>query len=198
MLIGVCGKLGSGKDYILSHVIIPIICSWNETYLHLNLADQIKINVMTKDKIPYHDVYIQKTQTTRRLLQLEGTEKGRDVHGQDIWINYFHNWKSVFESRGITFILCSDVRFINEFNYFKEQGGFLIKIHAPELNHERLVQESNGDEQLLNQIKNHPSECQLDNLQDSEFDLIVHNFKGIKLEQIQQEFLHAFNSLRLS
>ena len=198
MLIGISGKLGSGKDYILHQVIIPVLEKWNNSYLHLNLADQIKVNVMTHNAISYDDVYIQKTQETRRLLQLEGTEYGRDKYGYDIWVNYFHHWKTVFEQRGIQFILCSDVRFKNEFNYFKQHNTFLVKIYAPEFNQARLLQESKGDPSIMNQIASHPSECDLDSVDDTEFNLIIHNFKGIDINTLQNEFIQAFQQFTLN
>jgi CO dehydrogenase nickel-insertion accessory protein CooC1 len=82
VLIGIAGKMGCGKDYICNNIIIPILKHNNETFLQIAFADQIKINVMTKHNIEFKDVYINKTTETRRLLQLEGTENGRDLNTQ--------------------------------------------------------------------------------------------------------------------
>ena len=61
IVIGVTGKLGSGKDYITNHVIIPVIEKIKYRYLQCAFADQIKVNVMTKNNISYNDVYENKT-----------------------------------------------------------------------------------------------------------------------------------------
>ena len=49
LLIAVSGKLGSGKDYITSEIIVPVIKRLRMSFLQLNFADQIKVNVMTKN-----------------------------------------------------------------------------------------------------------------------------------------------------
>lgn len=193
MLFGVCGKLGSGKDFFATHVILDSLREKGESCLHLNLADQIKTNVMTKQNISYDDVYHTKTKDTRRLLQSEGTENGRNLFGNDIWIKYFDNWKNVFMSRGISHIICTDIRFKNELAYFKENNAFLIKIIAPELNNERLLQESQGDPHVLNTIQTHISECDLDDIPNSEFNLVIHNHKNKDIHTLYSEFTNAYS-----
>ena len=103
--------------------------------------------------ISYHDVYVEKTNITRNLLQQEGTENGRLVYGENIWIKYFDNWIQVFKTRGIKNIITTDCRFKNEIDYIKEQGGIIIKINAPIRNDQRLKRESNGDENIYNLLK---------------------------------------------
>jgi hypothetical protein len=113
MFIGITGKMGVGKDYILSNKIKPLLDKLNVKNLQVSFADQIKVNVMTISNISFEDVYKQKTQKTRKLLQQEGTENGRNLYGKDIWISYFDNWTKVHKSRGIDVILICDVRFKN-------------------------------------------------------------------------------------
>jgi phosphomevalonate kinase len=176
LIIGLSGKMGSGKDYIASNYIIPFIKNTlKKTPLKMAFSDQLKVNVMTKYNIPYSDVFTKKTDHTRQLLQHEGTENGRDKHGQDIWIKHFDAWCNVFGSRGIDAIILSDVRFLNELQYIKQRGGLVIRIDAPQRNEERLQHDSRGCAVTYNRIKNHPSECNLDNVSDSCFDFVVNN-----------------------
>lgn len=73
------------------------------------------------------DYYTQiECMTPRRLMQLIGTECGRNVLHPQIWVNslfaeykmdYKHNW------------IISDVRFPNEANAIKDREGILIKIN---------------------------------------------------------------------
>ena len=178
-IIGIAGKMGSGKDYIANNIIIPYLeLKLNQSYLPFCFADQIKINIMSKMNITYHDVYVEKTNITRNLLQQEGTENGRLVYGEDIWIKYFDNWVKIFKNRGIKNIITTDCRFKNELQYIKNQGGIIIKLVAPLRNDQRLKRESNGDEAIYKSLQNHSSECDLDTLDDAEFDLIIDNDIG--------------------
>lgn len=174
VLIGITGKLGSGKDYITHNVIIPIIEKLKYRYLQCAFADQIKINVMTKYNINYDEVYINKTAQSRQLLQTEGTDVARS-QDTNIWIKYMNNWIKVHEMRGISVYIISDVRFKNEMNFIKENGGIVIKVVAPQRNHYRLMQESSGNVIVYNQIKQHISECDLDDISDNNYDIVIHN-----------------------
>jgi hypothetical protein len=187
-IIAICGKAGSGKDYIASHYIIPYIKDiLKGTFIQLSFADQLKVNVMTKYDISYKDLYEIKTQETRKLLQLEGTELGRNVHGQDIWINYYNNWIKVLKNRGMDYIITCDVRFQNEFRYLKSKNCVIIKLVAPERHHNRILKESNGNMDIYNQFKNHISECDLDNIPDNQFDAVINNDPGC----VQNKLLDA-------
>jgi phosphomevalonate kinase len=175
MLIGITGKMGSGKDFILTNYILPFLKSKNLSSLQVSFADELKVNAMVKNGLSFEDVFINKTKESRKMLQLQGTEQGRDIYGEDIWIKYFDAWVKVHKSRGIQVFLNADTRFKNELYYIKENGGFLIKIVAPKRNEKRLLLESKGDSVVLNSIKNHKSECDLDDLSDSLFNLVIYN-----------------------
>jgi hypothetical protein len=186
--------MGCGKDYTCNNLVIPILKHYNQTFLQVSFADQIKINVMTKNNITFDDVYVNKTQQTRRLLQIEGTENGRDILGKDIWIRYLENWIKVHESRGIQNFICTDVRFSNEFEYIKKRGGIVIRIDAPQRNMERLLSESLGDINILETLKKHRSECDLDNLSDNNFDLIIKNDQGSTISDYYPKLLEIYRS----
>lgn len=173
VIIGLSGKMGSGKDYIASKYIIPFLQSKAVNCLQWSFADQIKVNVMAKRKIAFKDVYIHKTKATRTLLQQEGTENGREVVGKNIWINYFDAWRQVLTARGVEALITSDVRFTNEADYIKSQGGILIKVAAPGRNEQRLQTEAGGNVEDYQRIKSHASECDLDSY--SDFDLVINN-----------------------
>lgn len=174
LLIGVSGKLGSGKDYIVNNLIIPILQERNIRHLQFNFADQLKINVMTKNNIEYDDVYERKTEFSRQLLQKEGTEIGRNIN-KNVWIDYFENWVKVLGNRGIQSFVISDVRFKNEFEYIKHNCGLLIKVVSKQRNQDRLHQESVGNKQTFDKIKNHISECDLDDIPDEKYDMVIYN-----------------------
>lgn len=174
IVIGISGKLGSGKNFITTNVILPVLEKLERKYLEISFADQIKINVMTKNGIDYSDVYMCKTESSRQLLQTEGTEIGRAAD-KNIWVNYLDNWIKVFNFRGIDTFVISDCRFMNEFDYIKNSSGIMIKIIAPKRNNSRLLQESCGSLEAYNKISTHRSECDLDSITDDMFNLIIYN-----------------------
>jgi hypothetical protein len=122
-------------------------------------------------------VFVEKTKATRIMLQQEGTENGRNVLGKDIWLRYFDGWAQVFKSRGGDVVVASDVRFRNEAEYISK-AGILIKVAAPARNEERLQRESNGDKLLYDKMKSHSSECDLDAMDDNEYDIVLKNDPG--------------------
>lgn len=194
MIIGIAGKMGCGKDYICNNIIIPVLKRMGKTYLQVSFADQIKVNVMTKKNIKFDDVYVSKTNDTRRLLQLEGTENGRNVLGKDIWIKYFDNWISVYKSRGVDTFICTDVRFKNELDYIKSSGGIIIKINAPMRNLKRLTHESGGNADILQSLQSHPSECDLDCISDKYYDLVIQNDPDNNIKNYEESINILLNS----
>ncbi len=69
----------------------------------------------------------------RRLLQLLGTEVGRECIDPDIWVK---KWKALSlrlleEVNGHRVVLVDDLRFPNEAKAILEAGGLLVKIKRP-------------------------------------------------------------------
>ncbi len=183
MIIGISGKMGCGKDYICNNLIIPLLKKLDKCYLQVSFADQLKINAMTKSNMSFDEVYINKTTHSRKLLQREGTELGRNVYGKDIWIKYLDNWISLYKFRGIENFICTDVRFLNEIEYIKQKGGIIIRIISKTRNLQRLEFESNGNKNIMSMLQEHPSECDLDNLPDDSFDIVLQNEIGQDLKE---------------
>ncbi len=172
MFIGVSGKMGTGKDYFVENYIKKFIENeLKEKCLIISFADMIKVNLMVHHDIQLNELYGYKSSNIRNLLQLEGTEKGRNVHGEDIWIRYVKAWSLLFMSRGIKYIIIPDVRFKNELEFIKKNNGIIFRIQAPNRNEKRLRNES-LDEENYEKIKNHQSEIELD---DFKFDIVIDN-----------------------
>jgi hypothetical protein len=168
-IIAVCGKMGSGKDFLMDNVVKPRF----KNPCTVSFADQIKINVATMNNMSIVDMYGDKTPELRLLLQREGTELGRNKYGPDIWIKYVENWIKLREMRVENdAYLITDCRFRNEAEWIERNGGLLIKISAPDRNAMRLNRESGGNQELLEKIQSHPSETDLD---DYDFKHIVDN-----------------------
>jgi hypothetical protein len=162
MIIGISGKLGTGKSFYSKFIIDHIRENYpNEPVIELAFADQIKVNTIVKYNTPRHQVYTMKTDQSRRLLQLEGTENGRLVSGPDIWVKYMQEWIYLMSQRGIKHFVISDVRFTNEAQFIQSQeSSLLVRINATSRNETRLVSEYTPERRQ--EIQNHPSECNLD------------------------------------
>ena len=122
-LIGLLGHQGVGKNYIAEVVLKEILPKKNTVILAF--ADHFKVDCICKHGASYKKVFEKKDFPTRRLLQLVGTEEGRNKYGSDIWIKTLETWIKLLNSRGVErFIIC-DVRFQNEANWIKKLNGII-------------------------------------------------------------------------
>ncbi len=136
--------------------------------------------------------------TPRKLLQLLGTEAGRQIIHPNIWVNaLFVDYKptgdnllegEVRKVREEDLIypnwIITDVRFPNEAQAIKDRGGIVIRVNRPL---ERL-----GNSKLPKlkhtSISQHPSETALDNYN---FDYVIENEGNI------DELVQKINQLKL-
>lgn len=89
-------------------------------------------------------------QEIRRLLQAMGTEAGRKILGEDVWVN------AVFNQVNEENVVITDARFPNEAQRVKAEGGFMVRVTRPG----------------VQAVNNHPSEVSLD---EWGFDLTIPN-----------------------
>lgn len=92
----------------------------------------------------------------RALLQRIGTEVGRDLFGEDFWVEQTFKRIDAQDQRTVI----TDVRFINEAMAIKDRGGLVVRIERPGV-------EAAND---------HPSETALD---DWNFDHTIFNDRGL-------------------
>ena len=172
-LIGLSGKLGSGKNYIAEKVIAPF---FKDKYniLIIGFGDQVKNELYARDlELTYDVLYDRKTFTSRKKLQEYATEHGRDKYNKDMWIRGLDLQIQTFCNRSpkeCLIIIC-DVRFQNEAEYIKKLDGKLFRIVSPFRTEQRYWQESSNENEF-NKISIHQSEIDLDNYN---FDYIIKN-----------------------
>lgn len=171
-IYGFSGKLGTGKNYIAEKLFTSMMPKANT--LVMALADQIKVECCVKDRVDFELAFHKKDEATRKLLQIRGTEEGRDKYGDDIWIRYLDTWIQVYEERGIERVIITDIRFPNELEWIRTKGGIAIRVEAPERNRDELMRESGGDSKIYEAISTHSSETGLDD-KILEFDYIINN-----------------------
>lgn len=167
-LIGITGYAGSGKDTFADHLVD--ICR----YQKLSFATPIKEALNAIFGWSMRDWNSRRWKesprpeangkTPRYLAQTLGTEWGRDTIDPDIWV------KLTLERARISPrpVVIADVRFPNEANLIRENGGVLVRIERPEI------------------VPNleHPSEQFVRDIQP---DVHVFNIKGIDELEAQAE-----------
>jgi hypothetical protein len=182
MIYGFSGKMGSGKNYIAERIFIPMFEKMfpKRKVIHLAFADQLKINCIVKYNLDRNNVYYNKPPRIRSLLQSEGTEFGRNVYGNDIWVKYTQEWIYLFETKGFTDFVITDMRFTNEAEFVKNNYGKLIRVESP----------SQFYSTCNNTTKTHVSETDLDNYK--EFDLVLLNKKTQEHNQLLETTIKNF------
>lgn len=160
-LIGLHGFARSGKDSV-AHVLK------HYGYEQIVLARPILDALITLNPIVqadtkgrtyrFNEVLVEegyeeakKTLEFRRLMQVFGTEVGRGIMGDDVWLEVADKKMTV----GQRYVI-SDVRFQNEADWIKDHGGMLVKVVRPG----------------YGPVNAHASDA---GLPDSEFDLIIPN-----------------------
>lgn len=113
MIIGMVGKAGSGKDTVGEYLVRKY------GYTRFALADEEKR--IAVEEFGWDGV---KDKRGRRLLQLIGTECGRE-YNPNIWIQKLD--ENIF-GNGYEFSVVTDIRFQNEADWIKSVGGILIRV----------------------------------------------------------------------
>lgn len=126
-LIGLSGKAGTGKNYLARQFLAP------HGFRESALADEIKTRGVALGIGTYDEMFHAKPEHVREWLQQEGTERGRDRYGVDVWINaLLARLTRVEETWGIGTFVITDVRFPNEVEVIQAHGGRVFRIEAPE------------------------------------------------------------------
>jgi len=162
VVVGIAGKIGCGKDYTAGLLGASLPAG---AVLNLAFADQIKVNVSVDHSIPLGRLMgSHKSDEDRRLLQIEGTEKGRAVRGGDVWINTLARWVEIHAKRHAALgrplkcVVVTDCRFPNEVDWVLSQPkGVVLHLKAPRRNAAALTRTKNPAA-----IAAHPSETSLD------------------------------------
>lgn len=123
MLIGICGKAGSGKDTIGDYLVKDY------AFKKIALADPIKRLVKDVFALDDHEVYdrVAREQPLRRwpkwsvrtLLQFIGTELFREKIDDAVWVKSL--WYKIQDDKESNYVV-TDCRFPNELNYLKNSA----------------------------------------------------------------------------
>lgn len=142
MIIGLAGSKGSGKTTIAN-----LICKEHPTIKHLSFAAPMREMVCRILGCTEEELEREKETpiawlggiTPRKMLQTLGTEWGRILIHQGIWVNV-----CIRDALLSTNVIISDVRFDNEAHAIRQTGGlvFYIESHTPRQNTDSHISES--------------------------------------------------------
>lgn len=123
-IIGLAGKAGSGKSYIAKNILA------SSGYLPLALAGPMKSQLAAEGVIPVGEAIglEDKSPRTRRILQLYGTELGRDRFYENIWCVRLEWWISWFLANGHDDFVVTDIRFPNEVEWIRDMHGLVVRV----------------------------------------------------------------------
>jgi len=130
--LGLTGKMGAGKDYTFS-----ALKEMTDNVVRVGFADALKAEV-TKYLQPADPTFFWNkpySDPVRRLLQWWGTDFRR-AEDPDYWVNMTERYALKQEPRIPVF---TDVRFPNEADMIRRNGGLIVRVQAPpEVREKRL------------------------------------------------------------
>lgn len=132
--IGLHGKAGSGKDTTAS-----LLQSFLPEGSTRTVAFATPLKEAAKAKFGLTDWHVNTQEgkkeyipalgrTVRQLLELEGTEATRDVYGDNFWIWRMSQEADKAFKEKIKIFIITDVRFENEAQFVRDNGGFVFQI----------------------------------------------------------------------
>ena len=153
---------------------------------NISLAWHFKIQCISHGDATYEEVFETKPPRVRRLLQIMGTEQGRDVWGEDIWVNTMFAWMTLYHKDwGIDKFVIPDVRFPNELRAIQKLGGRVYRVTGDRL----------GD--LTEEAWSHPSEQSLTDDMDL-YDGFINNNQGSNLDEQLTSILQETNYAKVA
>ncbi len=166
-LVGLVGKSGSGKDRFFSQVLAPL------GYTRLSLADAVRVfsillftrvyEGIDKDTSSlirvfpylYQEMFsMNKSPLARTVQQYVGTELVKRKFDRDYWIKVIDPLVRERIEKGIK-VAITDVRFPEEAEYVRKNGGLLIKMTGSSRYSEGDPVADHDSEKLIDQIECH-------------------------------------------
>lgn len=129
MLIGLAGAAGAGKGSVASFLVAQgfgEIAFADPIYAAVSAMTGISVEKL-KDRTLKERPIDGIGRSPRELLQLFGTEFGRNLISKSIWIDLAMQKVEGYSSAGVS-VVVTDVRFDNEAQAIKDRGGLVWQV----------------------------------------------------------------------
>jgi hypothetical protein len=127
LIVGFTGKIGAGKTTAATELLARGFVRVRFAGI---LKDMMKVLGLTDDQV---DGAHKETpcpllcgRTPRHAMQTIGTEWGRNLIGNDLWVNAWRKRVTCLPPR--THVVADDVRFANEADTIRSMGGVVVRI----------------------------------------------------------------------
>jgi|SanBayMetagenome_1026888.scaffolds.fasta_scaffold08320_3 adenylate kinase family enzyme len=182
MIIGVVGFIGSGKGTVADilvekHGFVKLsfadavkdataaIFGWPRALLE---GDTLESREFRETKDEWWSKKFEFDFSPRLALQLMGTEAGRNVFHQDVWVHALERKAEMYKN-----VVIADVRFPNEIDWMRSKGGFAVRVQrGPDPiwydtavianrkaeTHEQISRKLAAEDAMVDQYKIHYSE----------------------------------------
>ena len=166
MIIGLVGFIGSGKGTVADILIdkhgftkvsfADVLKDLTATMFgwprHLLEGDTVESREWRETQDDWWSARLGKPITPRLMLQMMGTEAGRDVFHQDIWIHTVARRIELLRQEGKDKFVIADTRFPNEMEAIKSWGGHIVRVmrgKEPKWFETALIANQTGDFDLM-------------------------------------------------
>jgi hypothetical protein len=130
LIVGFTGRIGAGKSEAAARLHRK---GFTRTRFAGPLKDMMRVLGMTDDEIEGSRKELPCDliggKTPRYAMQTIGTEWGRDLMSENIWVDAWKRKVSVLTSS----VTVEDVRFLNEAVAVRQVGGILVRIERPDM-----------------------------------------------------------------
>lgn len=129
-IIGITGKMYAGKTTISEYVM-----SHNDNVYKLSFANLLKYMILKSGLCTKEELWGEKTDFSRLMLQKIGTDIIRNQIDQDFWVKKMKEAiDGILEINQNAKIIIDDVRFKNEAHLIKEyKNSLLIRVDRPSI-----------------------------------------------------------------
>jgi hypothetical protein len=122
-LIGITGRAGVGKTLVAGMIPGAVVLQLADP-LYAMLSVMLGIPEQTLRARPTKEAAIDALgKSPRQLLQLLGTEWGRHMVGEDVWVRLADQRVQACRQAGAKVVAVADVRFDNEARHIRDRGG---------------------------------------------------------------------------
>ena len=156
-IIALTGRAGSGKSTVANHLVAE------HDFALIKFAEPLKWMLQSiglghaelEGNMKEEDMPLLSLNTPRYAMQTLGQEWGREIMGEDFWVNIWKDRVKALVTQGFHHIVTDDCRYPNEEQAIKDMGGSVWKVERPHSQSSLLssVSSSHGSETSMGLIE---------------------------------------------